>query len=441
MWKKYIKPALKILLIILLITTILSFFRSCSASVGGLFGDKPLFTVKLPNNKFTDFLARLADLIPGGFIGIPDYDAEGGSGDGTDNGTDDSTDNGSDEGTDDGTDDGSDDGTDDTNTEAHKCDDTLESRVGKPATCTTTGVNPYFECTDCGKIYDSNMNELTSEDLSIPIDPSRHDWEYIADEEYSTHTKVCKLNNTHTVPSEECTSTEEWRYNAEEHYKCCIYCLDVKLSEAHEKESPEDDFCAVCGMEFNESDSGEGGDSGDNLEEVEPEEPELTPEELDYYESFGDIYEDNPIVEEIIDEEYGIYEQKIMVDIPYLQESPDDVPASVLGEQNISFYNNSDVFVSVNMGGKMISRIELVFKDVDVIDAFIENACITLSDGETPVELFGYNVVDNTVTLYFYTIDSPEGYDYSVTNLIITCEGYTVDDLKYFNVYTDQLNS
>lgn len=44
------------------------------------------------------------------------------------------------------------------------------------ATCSKSGVKAHYHCVDCGKDFDAEKNERTSDELKIPPDPQAHDY-------------------------------------------------------------------------------------------------------------------------------------------------------------------------------------------------------------------------------------------------------------------------
>ena len=68
-----------------------------------------------------------------------------------------------------------------------------------PADCANTGTKGHKDCKLCKKHFDTYGNELT--DLTIPVDPNKHDWgepryEWLSDNECKAE-RVCKHNESH----------------------------------------------------------------------------------------------------------------------------------------------------------------------------------------------------------------------------------------------------
>ena len=398
--KKILNFTLKVLLIILLVALVLSLFKSCDK--------KPEFFLKLPDSDFTDFLNKLADIFPLDIIAIPDYDE---SGDFEDSDADDSNDDTNEDGGNNGSGDNSDKEDDD----EHKCDEFLKYHSPVLPTCISTGKMNYFECTECGKFYDEDMNELTSADLIIPINPDRHDWNYISNED-GTHSKICRLNNSHQVSEEDCTEISVWRYNAEEHYKTCIYCLYVTQSEEHIRENEEDAFCSVCGYEF------DGGS-------VAPDEDDIDGE------IFGDPNEDNPQYQEFFadDDETQVL-QMISFDVQYMRYTGN---ASQLNECILS-YDEDESSLNLTVPNKIIAEIKLLFKTYEELENFRDNVTYEGENLETLLSEISYSEEGFTLTMILKYKNY--GYDF-IENISFVCEGLSLDNLRRFIIYLDGTNS
>lgn len=56
-----------------------------------------------------------------------------------------------------------------------------------PATCSTSGMQAHYYCSDCGKFFDEDKNETTEEALKTPISPYYgHNFGFWVEEEYAT---------------------------------------------------------------------------------------------------------------------------------------------------------------------------------------------------------------------------------------------------------------
>ena len=66
-----------------------------------------------------------------------------------------------------------------------------------PADCTHTGTKAYKDCTLCGKHFISVGEEVTDTDLTIPVDPNKHDWGAWVSNGDGTHTRTCKRDSGH----------------------------------------------------------------------------------------------------------------------------------------------------------------------------------------------------------------------------------------------------
>ena len=80
-----------------------------------------------------------------------------------------------------------------------------------PATCTNTGIEGHHDCTLCGKHFIYVGEEVTDTDLTIPVDPNKHDYgepryEWPSDNECKAE-RVCKHNGSHKE-TETVTATE-----------------------------------------------------------------------------------------------------------------------------------------------------------------------------------------------------------------------------------------
>ena len=65
-----------------------------------------------------------------------------------------------------------------------------------PADCTHTGIEGHHDCTLCGKHFIYVGEEVTDTDLTIPVDPNKHDYgepryEWLSDNECKAE-RVCK---------------------------------------------------------------------------------------------------------------------------------------------------------------------------------------------------------------------------------------------------------
>ena len=69
------------------------------------------------------------------------------------------------------------------------------------STCSATGMQAHFECSNCHKVFknDDNKTETTIEELVIAVNPDAHSFgEWVKDENADTHTRVCAHNGKHT---------------------------------------------------------------------------------------------------------------------------------------------------------------------------------------------------------------------------------------------------
>ena len=63
-----------------------------------------------------------------------------------------------------------------------------------PATCVATGTKGHKDCNRCNRHYDESGNEIT--DLTIPTNDN-HDWNAWASNKDGTHTRTCKRDSSH----------------------------------------------------------------------------------------------------------------------------------------------------------------------------------------------------------------------------------------------------
>ena len=255
--KKSLWQILKIIVVIALILGVLSFLKSCSD-----------YKFELGDGKFSDFLAWVGDVLPGGFI---DFVKPGDSGEPL---PDDSGalepelppgDNEGDENPDGGEEDNG-----DTSMNKHSCDALINSYPGYAATCISTGLAPYFECSACHTLFNSDGNETTAEELTLPINANAHslDSELVPNSN-STHNVLCTYDNSHVKATEDCIYSEFWSFDAEEHYHKCD-CQNKRDNGAH-YDNDEDSACDVCNYEVIDGDGDNTG--GENTNPSEPEEP------------------------------------------------------------------------------------------------------------------------------------------------------------------------
>ena len=294
---------LKVILIILLITGILSFLKSCTDN-----GPE----IPLPGGWLGDVLEKLADALPFGFINLtkpgdfgdkdtnrppngPDGDVnedkegveEGGEGDDPDEG------NGENK---------------------HTCNVGYDIIEAVEATCTSPGLKKHFKCLGCGILFDfKTKKEVTAEELIIPINKTNHsvDTDYVQNHA-STHNELCtregcgEAKRTYVT----CTYGDDWSYgdNSGTHYHECVcgrqtdnekhYDYDLNSvcdvcgytvlngdgdgegeigNDCEHNDSNDDGFCDSCGKpaldgDENENPGENGGDNGEDGENPTPDE-------------------------------------------------------------------------------------------------------------------------------------------------------------------------
>ena len=237
-----IKTVIKILLIFLLIAGILAFTKSCS---------DPWFEFDKPNNKFGDFLEFMANLFPGGVIGM-----KGDSGEPTDDTTEKEDD------TIPGEDAEQKPGEDGTVVTTCSCGGILK-HYESSATCVSAGYVEHYECLKCGLLYDTKGAVKKLDDLVEPINPDAHssDSKLVSNED-GTHTFFCTYDNSHIKLKEECKPiTDQWHYLKYTHFHLCI-CGYMMDEERHE-DFDGDLLCDVCGAPMPEdSEEDENGPPG-----------------------------------------------------------------------------------------------------------------------------------------------------------------------------------
>ena len=233
----------KFILIFLLIVSILSFVKSCT-------DDDPVLSFNKPGGKFGDFLEDLADLFPGGFIGINKEEGAG-NGNFSEDGEEpdcehiDKDKNGFCDKCGGKISDGDD--LEEPSINEHNCNAEYESVVGYPANCKETGLLPHLKCTACGKLFSSDYIQVTIESLILPKDLNSHGYpRYERNDEY-THFKICSICEEYKVV-ENCRFNTHWLTNNEEHYNSCV-CGNQINNALHEDED-DDLFCDVCGFDL-----------------------------------------------------------------------------------------------------------------------------------------------------------------------------------------------